>query len=74
MKSYQAGKILFLLNLFLCVCVRACMCPDGAPDSDAEPDERAADGDADRLVQRVSEILWQFLCGGHSGTNCRVRF
>lgn len=50
------------------------MCVDGAPDPDAEPDERAADGYADCLVQRVSEILWHFFNNSHSGTHCRVSF
>lgn len=51
-----------------------CVCVDGASDPDAEPDEGEADGDADCLVQRVSQILWHFLCSGHSGTHCRVSF
>lgn len=47
---------------------------DGASDPDAEPDEGETDGYADCLVQRVSQLLWHFLCSGHSGTYCRVSF
>lgn len=45
---------------------------DGASDPDAEPDEGAADGHADRLVPRVPQILWHLLCGGFGRTRCRV--
>lgn len=37
---------------------------DGASDPDAEPDERATDGHAGRLVQRVPQVLRHVLHGG----------
>lgn len=37
---------------------------DGASDPDAEPDERATDGPAGRLVQRVPQVLRHVLHGG----------
>lgn len=49
------------------------MCVVGASDHDAEPDEGEADGHADRLVQRVSQILWLLLRTGFSGTHSGVR-
>lgn len=49
------------------------LCADGASDPDAEPDEGETDGYADRLVQRVSQILRHFLycgfCRAHSGVS-----
>jgi len=54
-------------------CLRVCVDVDGASDPDAEPDERETDGDADGLVQRVSQILRLFLYSGHVGTHSGVR-
>lgn len=45
---------------------------DGAPAGDAEPDEGAADGHADRLVQGVPQVLRHLLHAGLAGTRCRV--
>lgn len=45
---------------------------DGAPAGDAEPDEGAADGHADRLVQGVPQVLRHLLHAGLAGPHGRV--
>lgn len=44
----------------------------GASVTDAESDARASDGDADRVVQRVSQVLRLFLRFGDAGSQHRV--
>lgn len=59
-RFWNLALVVPLFGKFLRWC-RTCFIPAGTPDSDAEPDEREADGYADRLVQGIPQVLWQLL-------------
>lgn len=61
--------LMYFMYFVVCLCDE-----DGAPDPDAEPDERETDGHADRLVQGVCQILRHLLYPGLCGTHSRVSF